>query len=500
VLDQGIGSWPGRRARISPHRTAVVCGPQSWTYADFYERVTRLAHVLRGAGIGPGDRVGYLGRNHPALVETLFATCALGAVLVPLNFRLAAEELAYLLDDSGAGVLIWAPELAATVAGLRGTTAVGRYLAVGAELDSLLAGAGTDPIDTAVTLDDQCMIQYTSGTGGRPKGVVLTHGNVIWNAYNVLVDVDLRSDEVTLAAAPLFHTGALNETFLPTFLKGGTTVVMPAFDPDLALTLIAEQRVTFTFCVPSMFLAIAQSPRWPAADLSSVRTLMCAGAPVPESLIRTYQERGLTFMQAYGLTETSPGALMLRAEESTHKIGSAGTPCFFTDVRVVRTDGTDVAVGEVGEVIVRGPNVMAGYWGQPAATAEAFRPGGWFSSGDGAVIDADGYIYITDRIKDMIISGGENIYPAEVERVLYEHPAVAECAVVGVPHPRWGEVGRAVVVLRPGATATAQAILDHLTGRIAGYKIPKSVQFADRLPRTASGKVLKRELRETYGP
>ncbi|HVQ90662.1 MAG TPA: long-chain fatty acid--CoA ligase [Mycobacteriales bacterium] len=499
MLDQGLGSWPRRRARISPHRTALVYEGRAWSYAQVHERVTRLAHVLRGLGVGPGDRIGYLGRNHPALAETLFAAGAVGAVLVPLNFRLTAPELAFMLRDSGARVLVWGPELAGTVAELRDTACVDRYVEVGTDLESLLAGAPTDPLDEPVTLDQPCMIQYTSGTSGRPKGVVLTHGNITWNAYNILIDVDLASDEVALLVAPLFHTGALNQILLPTFLKGGASVLMPAFDADRVLELIAEHRVTFTFCVPAMFQAIAQSPRWPAADLSSMRTLMCAGAPVPEPLIRTYQQRGLTFLQGYGLTETAPGALLLRAGESTSKVGSTGTPCFFTDVRVVRPDQTDVAVGETGEVIIRGPNVMRGYWHRPEETEAAFYPGDWFRSGDGAQVDADGYVYIADRIKDMIISGGENIYPAEVESVLFGHPAVADCAVIGVPDRKWGEVGRAVVVLRAGAAATAEEIVAHLAGKLAGYKIPRSVVFAEALPRTGSGKVLKRRLRESYG-
>jgi len=248
-----------------------------------------------------------------------------------------------------------------------------------------------------------------------------------------------------------------------------------------------------------MYFAIARSPQWATADLTSVRTLMCGGAPVPPALIRAYQERGLTFLEGYGLTESSPGALFLRSEESTRKLGSAGTPCFFTDVRVVGPDGADVAPGETGEVIIQGPNVMKGYWQSPDATREAFYEGGWLRSGDAATVDDDNFVYIVDRIKDMIISGGENIYPAEVEQVLYQHPAVADCAVIGVPDRRWGEVGRAVVALRPGTRATQAEILDFLGGRLAKYKIPKSVVVVEALPHNAAGKLLKGPLRERYG-
>jgi fatty-acyl-CoA synthase len=477
---------------MSPRRVALVHDGVACTYAELSARVEGLAAVLAGAGVRHGDRVAYLGPNHPALIETLFAAGALGAAFVPLNTRLAAPELAYILADSGAAVLVWDPRAAAVVDALRSTVDGCRFLTVNGERPR------GEPRDEPVDEHETCMILYTSGTTGRPKGVMLTHANIAWNSVNLLLDVDLGGDEVTLVSAPMFHVAALNQTVLPTFLKGGTSVLVPAFDPAATLDLIEKHRVTFLFGVPAMFQAIAAAPRWESADLSSVRSMICGGAPVPESLIATYQRRGLTFMQGYGMTECAPGALFLRADDSVTKIGSAGTPAFFTDVRVVRPDGTPAGPGEPGEVLVQGPNVMAGYWARPAETAEVLDADGWLHTGDIAVLDEDGYAYIRDRIKDMIISGGENIYPAEVEDALYEHPAVAECAVIGVPDERWGEVGRAVVVLRPGAGAEAADLLGFLVGRIARYKIPKSVVFAETLPRTASGKVVKRQLRDRF--
>jgi fatty-acyl-CoA synthase len=443
--------------------------------------------------------VAYLGPNHSAFAETLFATGTLGAVILPLNTRLATPELAFIIADAGAELLVWAPEVASTVAGLRELHPFRAEVPVGDDYEARIAGAAGEPIDEPVTLDEICMIQYTSGTSGHPKGVMMSHANIVWNCFNLLLDIDVRSDEVTLVSAPMFHTAALNQTFLPTILKGGTAVLMSAFDPQRALDLIGEHGVTWMFGVPAMYQSIAQSPAWADADLSSVRTLMCGGAPVPESLIRTYHERGLTFLEGYGLTEASPGALFLRAEESLSKIGSAGTPCFFTDVRVVGPDGGDVAPGETGEVIIQGPNVMAGYWQLPEATEDAFYAEGWLRSGDAATVDDDGFVYIVDRIKDMIISGGENIYPAEVEQALYQHPAIADCAVIGVPDQRWGEVGRAVVALRPGATASADEIIGFLSGKLAKYKIPKSVVVVQALPHNAAGKLLKGPLREKFG-
>jgi fatty-acyl-CoA synthase len=342
------------------------------------------------------------------------------------------------------------------------------------------------------------MIMYTSGTTGRAKGATLTHANATWNCFNVIIDVDVAGDEVSLVSAPLFHTAALNMLCLPTLMKGGTAVLVSSFDPERVFDLIEAYRVTWMFGVPSMFTAMAQARRWPEADLSSVRILMCGGAPVPEALIHTYQKRGLTFLQGYGMTETAPGALFL-SRHMDPRVGSAGKQSFFTDVRLVRPDLSEPAVGEPGEIVVQGPNVMRGYWGQPEATAASLAEGSWFRSGDVAVVDEDGFFYVRDRIKDMIISGGENIYPAEVEAVLYQHPCVAECAVIGVPDEKWGEVGRAVIALKPGQETTEDQLLGFLQGKVAKYKIPKSVQFVDGLPRTGSGKVDKRTLRARVG-
>ncbi|MBA2810320.1 long-chain fatty acid--CoA ligase [Streptomyces sp. KM273126] len=498
MRNDGLGSWPARRARKTPHRTALVHGDATLTYADLYERTTRLAHALRGTGVSRGDRIAYLGPNHPSYLETLFAAGTLGAVFVPLNPRLAGPEIAHQLADSGAKALVHRPSHAGLVAGLPGDIGVRTYIEVGAEYEALLAGAETEPIDQPVTHDDTCVIMYTSGTTGRPKGAMLTHGNLIWNAFNVLIDHDLVADERALVSAPLFHTAGLNMLTLPVLLKGGTCVLVETFDPAGTFDLIEQHRITFMFGVPTMFDQMARHERWARADLFSLRILTCGGAPVPTPLIARYQERGLTFLQGYGMTEAAPGVLFLDAEHAVSKAGSAGVPHFFSDVRVVRPDMTPVRIGETGEVVVRGPHVMPGYWGLPEETAAAFTDG-WFRSGDAARTDEDGYVRIVDRIKDMIISGGENIYPAEIEDRILAHPDIAECAVIGVPDERWGEVPRAVVVPRDGATVNPDEVLASLAGHLARYKIPKSVVLTDELPRTASGKLLKARVRERYG-
>ncbi|MFC9930012.1 long-chain fatty acid--CoA ligase [Streptomyces sp. NPDC127190] len=494
MQNQGIGSWPARRARKTPHRTALLHEERATSYAELHDRTTRLAHLLRARGVRQGDRVAFLGPNHPAFLETLFAAGRLGAVFVPLNTRLAAPELRYQLRDSGSRLLLTvrqpgSAELSAHVEVLE---------AEGDGYETLLAGASTDPLDVPVGPDDLCMIMYTSGTTGRPKGAMLTHGNILWNSLNVLVDVDLSTDEVTLVSAPLFHTAALNMTCLPTLLKGGTAVLESAFDPARTLELIERHRITCLFGVPAMYDAVAAEPGWAEADLGSLRNLLCGGAPVPTRTIRRYLEGGLAFVQGYGMTEASPGVLLLDRQDALSHAGTAGVPHFFTDVRLADPAGDPVGVDEPGEVLIAGPHVTPGYWERPEETAAAFRDGHWFRSGDIATVDAEGYIRLVDRLKDMFISGGENVYPAEVEDALLEHPAVAECAVFGVPDEKWGEVGRAVVVLRPGAEAGVEELIAHLDGRLARYKIPKSVLFADALPRSGAGKLLKGPLRATY--
>ena len=487
---------------MTPGKAALVQAGVTRTYAELAENTTRLAHGLAARGVGRGDRVAFLGLNSIELVETMFATARLGAVFLPLNTRLAPPETAYILADSGAKLLI----VAAGFDRVTGAPEIGRLPLAFVPADAVNRGGAdglrseqTAPVDLPIGHHDLFMIQYTSGTTGRPKGVMLTHGNITWNVYNLLVDVDVRSDEVALVTAPLFHTAALNQVLFPTLLKGGTALIEAKFDPDRAIELIETRGVTLLFGVTSMYLALAQSARWAQADLRTLRSALSGGAPLPVALLQAYLDRGLMIIQGYGLTEASPGTTMLRAADGVRKIGSAGTACFFTDVRVANPDGQDVAVGEAGEVLVQGPNVTPGYWQQPGATEAAFEEGGWLHTGDLAQVDEEGYLYIVDRLKDMIISGGENIYPAEVEQALYTHPAVAECAVIGVPDEKWGEVGRAVVVLRDGHGATEADLIGHLDGRLARYKIPKSVLFVDKLPHNASGKLVKPELRHMLG-
>jgi fatty-acyl-CoA synthase len=499
MRNEGLGSWPVRRARKTPQRTALIHQGRTITYTELHQRTTRLAHALRDAGIRHGDRIAYLGPNCPSFLEAFFAAGTLGAIFVPLNTRLTAPEIACQLRDCGAAFLLHAPSHTALAEAAREETEIRTTITAGGpHYEQLLDAASAGPLDEPVSLDDICIIMYTSGATGRPKGAILTHANITWNAVNVLADHDLIADEVALVCAPLFHTAGLNMLTLPVLLKGGACVLVEDFDPGSTFDLVTEHQVTFMFGVPAMFGQLVRHPRWEHADLSSLRILTCGGSPVPRSLIAAYQQRGLTFLQGYGLTEASPGVLFLDAEHAISKAGSAGVPHFFSDVRVVRPDLTPVDVGETGEVVVSGPHVMPGYWGLPQESESAFA-GRWLHTGDTARIDEDGYITIVGRLKDMIISGGENVYPAEVEDALLAHPDIAECAVIGVPDDTWGEVGRAVVVPRTGAVVDPDEVLASLSGRLAKYKIPKTVVVAESLPRTASGKLLKTQLRHLYG-
>ncbi|WP_413755601.1 acyl-CoA synthetase [Streptomyces sp. MMBL 11-3] len=507
MRDAGLGSWPERRLRASPDSDALHFEGTTTSHAGFAHRVRRAAAALAALGVRRGDRVAWCGANHPAALEVLYACAQLGAIWVPVNARLTAPEAAYVLEHSGATVVVHGRDLDGLAGALRDRVpAVRRWVvaeppaggsSASLPYEDLLAAAEPEPRDEPVTLEDPCLIMYTSGTTGRPKGAVLTHGNMTWNAVNQTLGMDFTAEERTLALAPLFHIGGLNGTVNPTLLRGGCAVIVRRFDPAATLRIIQEQRVTSFFAVPTMLDAMAREPGFHDRDLSALRTVGAAGAPLPLPTLRTWLDRGVTVQQAYGMTEAAPGCTVLASADAVRKVGSAGKPLFFTDLRVVRPDGTDTAVDEVGEVLVQGPNVMAGYWEDPDRTAEVLADG-WYRTGDAGSLDHEGFLYLRDRYHDMIISGGENVYPAEVESALLELPEVQEAAVIGVPDTRWGEVGLAVVVATPGATADGEAIRNALRGRLAGFKIPRVVRFADALPKTATGKIRKPDLRRLH--
>jgi fatty-acyl-CoA synthase len=514
MLNQGLGSWIYRRRVKSGDKAALIFNGIETSYAHLSNRIDRLAQALRERGVERGSRVAYLGENHPAFLETFFAVGTLGAVFVPLNTRLAPPEVQFALRDAGSTVLVHSRSLATLAENGSRDTSVTRRIVVQdtpeavsdfpaasvpvEELDAVIAAASPDRLDVAVSQDDPAMILYTSGTTGFPKGAVLTHANITWNCFNVLVDYDFLSTDVALMISPLFHVASLNMGLLPTLLKGGTVILEPRFDPGRALALIERYRATSLSGVPTTFQMLCEHPDWAGADISSLKKLTCGGSAVPMRVLEAYEGRGLAFSNGYGMTETSPGATSLSPEMSRKKAGSGGLPHFFTDMRIMDASGHALPPGEVGEIQLMGPNVIKEYWNRPDAIADCYTDDSWFRSGDLGYADEDGYLFIADRLKDMIISGGENIYSAEVEQAIAELEAVGSVAVIGIPDEKWGEVPRAIVTVREGFGLAEDDVRLHLETRIARYKIPKSVVIVDELPRTASGKIRKADLRRMF--
>lgn len=504
----GVGSWLHRRMLKSGTKPALIAGDRNVSYAELTGRADKLANALRLRGVRRSDRVAYLGENDPSFIETFFACGLLGAIFVPLNTRLAAPELKFQLEDSGARVLVNASELETLAAAAATGAAVNRRIVIGGdsgaeaagveEYDMVLKQSPSNFIDESINLSDPAMILYTSGTTGFPKGALLTHGNVTWNCMNTLVDVDLNRNDVALMISPLFHAASLDMGLLPMLLKGGTVVLEAKFDPGRALTLIQEHKVTTLNGVPTTFQMLCEHPAWASSDISSLEKLTCGGSAIPTRVIEAYEAKGIGFTSCYGMTEASPGVTMLPVERSSEKIGSAGLPHFFTDMRIADPLGAPMAPGEVGEIQIAGPNVISQYWNRAQETRDSYAEGGWFRTGDMGYTDDEGFLFVSDRLKDMIISGGENIYPAEVEAAILELDTVASVAVIGVPDEKWGEVPKAIITLHAGSTLTQEELRSHLEGKLARYKIPKAVVFVDDMPRTASGKIRKRDLRQQF--
>ena len=491
----GLGSWPARRARLTPDAVALRYGEREDTYQRLTDRVEALAAGLLAQGITRGDRVAYFGPNHPDLLTVLFAASRIGAITVLLNARLSPHEISFMLEDSGARLVVHGAETADVITQLEPTVR-DRVSEVEVDTPAFEALFLDEPVPhVPVGFDDPCLLMYTSGTTGQPKGAVLTHGNLFFNDVNVLIETDLTSHEVCLAVAPLFHIAGLNGLVLPVILKGGTVEILPSFVPRRVLEVIRERQVTCMFGVPAMLDALSEEESFTAETLASLNTVIVGGAPVPQRTLRRWADHRVDVQQGYGLTETSPAVLKLSADDAADHIGSAGKPQFFVDVRLADPAGNDDDHVTVGEILTRGPNVFHEYWNRPEATNTAFHEG-WLKTGDIASVNDQGFYTLKDRSKDMYISGGENIYPAEIESVLLDLPGVAEAAVIGIKDETWGEVGRAFLVTNPDAQWTETRVLDALQGRLARYKQPKSIVFVDELPRTSTGKLRKNALRE----
>ncbi|OPF73798.1 fatty-acid--CoA ligase [Streptomyces antioxidans] len=520
MKDQNLGPAAAVHywARTTRDATAIVYEGARISYGTLSARVRSLAVALSDGGVRPGDRIAFLGRNGPVLLEAALAAAHLGAVFVPLNIRLAGAEVAYLLGDCRPHTLI--AEDPALIDGIADTVPVQRFLladsgpaasgvhprwetlATGETGETAAETAGTPETadaapPVAVRPTDPAVIMYTSGTTGRPKGAVLTHGNLWWNHINTAAVIRTRLGDTTLVLAPMFHIAGLSGFTLGSLCYGGTLVIRRTFSPEQCLADLVEHRVANLIAVPTMFAAIAATPGFPHADLSALRAAIVGGAPVPPALVRDYLAHGITLHQAWGMTETAPLASHLPTELVAAHPDAAGFPLPHTEIRLVdpATGGVVTEPEVAAEICVRGPNVFAGYWNNPEATGRVLDDAGWFRSGDIGRVDKNGLLFIVDRLKDVIISGGENIYPAELERQLAEYPGVREAAVVGVEHPRWGESPVAVLCQDGDARATLEEIRAFTGQRLARYKLPTAVHHVDALPRNGSGKVDKAALR-----
>jgi len=504
-----IGDWLARREMLTPDKVALIDAQRGFkaiTYRQWNRTANQTAHFLRSLGIGKGDRVAVLALNCVEFLDVWFACGKLGAIMQPLNWRLAPSELVGLIDDATPRVLIYGSDFEAATQVIRArATSIQVYVALERAIapdDHLFTEreAFTDAPPSGVELDwdDAWAICYTGGTTGLPKGAVLTHRSITANSVNTIVSWGLTPDDVTILNSPLFHTGGLNVFTAPLVHIGGTSIVCKGFDVDQVFDLIRDRGVTITFGVPTMLIAMQQHPRWAEADFSKLKLIISGGAPCPLPVFEKFWERGIDFKTGYGLTEAGPNTFWLPQADVRRKPGAVGFPLFHVDVKVVDGAGAECNADVVGELLIRGPHVCNGYWNRPEETAKTII-NGWLHTGDLARRDSEGYYTIVGRSKDMIISGGENIYPAEVESVLHAHPAIAEAALIGVPDEKWGEVGRAIVVLPSGATLTPEELTAFCQPRLARFKIPKSFVFVESLPKTAAGKIDKKVLQEKYG-
>jgi acyl-CoA synthetase (AMP-forming)/AMP-acid ligase II len=500
-----VGHFLTKRAFRDPHLEAMVepATGRRFTYSEWNRRSNRVAHTMQTLGVQPGDRVGVLLMNGIEFLETFFALGKIGAVCVPLNWRLVPDELEFILNDSGTSVLVYGTEFTATIDELHGrATTVREWVQLGgdtrppfaADYDELMAAASDAEPALVGGGDDLMFIMYTSGTTGLPKGVMHSHNTVAWSTITINATAEMRYQDRYLLALPFFHVGALSPCWCIVH-RGCTGIIMRAFDPKAVWELVESEKVTTMLAVPAMLnfmLQVGKGDR----DVSSLRWVMSGAAPVPVTLIKAYEGLDIEIHQVYGLTETAGPACLISSADALTRAGSTGKAFFHTDVRVIRADGSDTDPGEPGEVIVAGPHIMQGYWNRPDATADSVRDG-WLHTGDVATMDEEGFVTIMDRVKDMLISGGENVYPAEIENVILSNPKVADVAVIGITSAKWGESPLAVVV-RKDEGLTPDEVIAGCQGRLAAFKMPKAVEFVDVIPRNPSGKILKRELRQQF--
>ncbi len=503
-----VGDWIAKQCVVIPNKITIIYDEKKITYKELNDRVNRLANALIGNGIRRGDRVAALLYNSPEFLEVYFSLAKIGAIFVPLNFRLAGPEIKYMLTDSESKFLIFDESFSEMIDSIRPDLSIDmkNYIVLGNSRltwvksyeEFIVEFPDREPIvNEEVRLEDPQMIMYTSGTTGIPKGALLSHLKTFYNTFNAVLYFNMTSKDIMLVVMPLFHSGGLNISLIPIVYVGGTAVIQKSFDPEQTPFLIEKHGVTMSMMVPTMLNFMIKQGSIDKYNLSSLRTLLSGGEPISISLLKAYQKRNIPIRQVFGQTETSI-QLWLSEEDSMRKIGSVGKPVFHSDVQVVNKSGEKVVPGEVGEIVLKGPTQMVGYWKDPKLTAETIKDG-WLHTGDLATIDEEGFVFMIDREKDMYISGGENVYPAEVENVYGSNPKILEVAIIGVPDEKWGEVGKALIVLKEGEKMTEGEAIEFIKGKLARYKVPKYIEFTAEFPKTASGKIKKSELRKKYG-
>jgi len=504
-----IGDYLARRELYSPNKLAFIDAGKSpeWrlTFRDANLRANKLASWLKSQGVEKGDRVAILARDGYEHLDSFFACSKLGAIHTALNWRLSWHELLEIFQYTAPKVLIFSDDFKENVSKLTDEYSLTLlHLDGGGIKDSqnfettLQSGLETPVTCETLEVEDTAALIFTGGTTGLPKAAEVSHRMIAWNTLNTVIH-DVTHNDVYLNVFPMFHTGGLFVYTLPQVIFGGTTIFIKQFEPVQVLSLLEQEKVTIFAAVPTMYQMLTTASNWNEVDLSSLRFCTSGGAPLPVPLVEKYtNEKNIRFKQGFGMTEFGPGIFALAPEDAIRKAGSIGRPNFFVDAKIVDEQNQFIGPNEAGELVLKGPSYCSGYFNNPDATEEAVDERGYFHTGDVAQYDDDGYFYIVDRKKDMFISGGENVYPAEIEKVLYQHPAVHMCAVVGLPDAKWGEVGKACVVLKPEQTVTEDDLLKLMSERLARYKVPKSVSIMESLPISAAGKILKRELREKF--